>query len=148
MHTLVNGLRIALAAGVLLAAGASLPDHQRVVQGYVVNIGVTPIGSLASIGAEGEIHAARPQSGAQHVMVSISDARTGRHVDSARVAVDVVDPKGTVQRQDLLLAFTGEVPDYSETFVFGWSGRYRIHVTVRSADGKSMQTEFTWYHKV
>jgi hypothetical protein len=53
-----------------------------------------------------------------------------------------------VQKKDPVLGRTGDFPDYSELFMFGWSGKYRIRVTVQPKEGKAFRADFAWTHAV
>ena len=115
----------------------------------VIDIGVVPASQAATFAGEAEKHGPRHPSGAQHLLVSLSDAKTGAHVTDARVAVEVRDPKGKVQKKDLKPGSTSGAADYSEIFGFGWSGQYRIRVTIQPSDAKkALRTDFTWTHVI
>ena len=139
--------RIALLMLCFLAIGAAWADHQKVLRGVVINLGIVPATKLAAFPAEGA-HGTSLPGGSQHLLVSLSDAKSGRHLEAAKVSVQVTDPKGAVQRKDLILGRTGDIPDYSEIFMFGWSGKYQIRVTVQPKDGKPMRADFAWSHVV
>jgi hypothetical protein len=132
----------------VLASGAAWADHQKVAQGLVINLGIVPAAKLAQFPVEAATHGGRLPGGAQHLLVSLSDGKSGAHVQAAKVTVELRDPKGAVQKKDLVLGRTGEIPDYSEIFIFGWSGKYRVRVTVEPKDGKPFRADFTWSHQV
>jgi hypothetical protein len=81
--------------------------------------------------------------------VSLSDAKTGAQVADANVSVEIKDPKGNVQKKSLKNGSTAGVADYSEIFAFGWSGKYRIRVTVQPREAKrALRTDFVWTHVI
>lgn len=128
----------------LLAASAAVASHQKVVNGLIVNIGVVPAGQALEFPAESGSHAKKPPSGARHLVVSISDAKTGKHVEGARVSAEIRDPKGTVHRKPLIGTETAGRIDYSELFVLGWAGSYRIRIQVERPGSKPVRADFLW----
>ncbi len=128
----------------LLAASAAIANHQTAVNGLIVNIGVVPAEQALGFPAESESHATKQPSGAKHLIVSLSDATTGQHIEDARVSAEIRDPKGTVQRKQLIRTKTAGRTDYSEVFVLGWSGAYRIRIRVERAGAKPVRADFAW----
>ena len=139
--------RIAMLLLSLVAFGMAWAGHQKTVQGMVVNLGVVPAAKLAPFPAETGHGASLPR-GSQHLLVSLSDSKSGAHVEDAKVTVQVTDPKGGVQKKDLVLSRTAGIPDYSEIYMFGWSGKYRIRVTIEPRQGKPIRADFVWTHTV
>jgi hypothetical protein len=132
----------------LLATGVAA-ERQKSVGGMVVNIGVVPASKAFQFEAERSIHGKTPPSGAQHLTVSLSDAKTGAHIATADVSAEIKDPKGKIQKKNLLSASTAGAPDYSEVFSFGWSGTYKIRLTIAPKGSKKpLKTTFTWIHAI
>jgi hypothetical protein len=139
----------AFALGIVaaLAFGTAAAQHEKVVDGIVVRLGIVPAAKLAQFPGEA-MHASELPSGSQHVLITLADVRNGTPVEATSVVVRVTDPKGAAQSKQLVAARTVGAPDYSETFTFGWSGRYRIHVTVEPKAGKAVDADFVWMHVV
>jgi hypothetical protein len=96
---------------------------------------------------ESASHAKEPTSGSKHLVVSISDAKTSKHIDNAKVSAEIRDPKGSIV-QKLVLNETAGMPDYSEVFVFGYSGSYRIRIQIERPGQKSVRAEFAWINTI
>lgn len=63
--------------------------------------------------------------------------------------MEVTDPHGRVGKKPLLQKQGGGLPDYSELFVFGWSGEYSIGVIITpQPHAKPIETRFTVHHIV
>ena len=148
----VSMLRISFAA--LLALGALAPTTtfaaatQRAhAERYVVNLGL--MSSRDALSAEGhrDKHPANPPAGSQHVLITVDDAATGKRVSDAEVTVEITDPHGRVEKKPLLHTQPGGLPDYSELFVFGWSGKYSIRVIITPQSGKPVETRFSVNHE-
>lgn len=147
-HQLLQHVFVILAV-VLLAMPRAWAEHQKAIDGMVINIGVVPASKAAKFPSETEKHGATYTSGAQHILVSLSDAKTGGHIADARVTLDLRDPKGKSQKKLLVAGSTAGIPDYSEIFDFGWSGQYRIRVTIERQSGKRPVTaNLKWQHVV
>lgn len=135
----------ALAAGALLLAAPAAAEHRQERDGLVINIGVVPASTLLRVDPyERAAHAAALGRGTHHLVVGVAEAATGRPLGDAKVSVDLIDPKGATQRKTLLAGNAGGVPDYSEMFRFGWSGRYRVRVNVERAGARPVRAEFSW----
>jgi len=140
---------LGVGAAILLAMPPAWADHQKMIGTLIINVGVVPAVKAAGFAGEAEKHGATHPSGAHHVLVSLSNAAPGGHVAAATVLVEIRDPKGKTQRKVLALGGTAGIPDYSEVFVFGWSGKYRIRVIVeRKGASKPLKVDFTWTHAV
>ena len=82
-------------------------------------------------------------------MVSLSDVKAGAHIADARVTVEIKDPRGNVEKKTLLPRSTAGMPDYSETFRFGYSGKYTIRVVAALKERKKpLNASFTWTHVI
>jgi hypothetical protein len=132
----------------LLAASAAIASHQKTVNGLIVNIGVVPVGQATEFPPESASHGKKHPSGAKHLVVTLSDAKTGKHIQDAQVSAEIRDPKGTVHRKQLIPNETAGRPDYSEVFVLGWAGSYRIRIQVERAGAKPVRADFVWTNVV
>jgi len=109
----------------LLATGAAWAQREKTVNGMVINLGI--------ISAEQAV---------------IDDAKTHRRIADATVVVAVRSPGGAVEEKPLLHTQAAGLADYSELFVFGSSGTYRLRVKVTPAHSpKSTETVFTVHHE-
>lgn len=132
----------------LFATGVAA-ERQKSVGGIVVNIGIVPASRAFQSEAERSSHGTKLPSGAQHLTVSLSDAKTGAYIAAADVSAEIKDPKGKIQTKNLLPASTAGAPDYSEIFSFGWSGTYKIRLTITPKGSKKpLKTTFTWVHAI
>lgn len=133
------------------AALCALPafGQQKTVEGIVINLGV--MSAERAVHAEGhrDMHPDKFPSGSQHVLITLADEKTGRHISDAEVQVEVRDPKGARVAKPLLHTSAAGVPDYSELFVFDWSGTYQLSVSVTPMKGgKPMKASFTVHHSI
>ena len=144
--------RWCLFAAALAAAVLAWPaDAQQVktVGGLVVNFGIMT--AAQALGAEGhrDAHPLHPPSGSQHLLITLDDEKSGKRVGDAEVVIEVTDPRGHVEKKPLLHTQARGVPDYSELFVFSWSGDYAIRVLITpKGSAKPVETRFTVNHKV
>ena len=124
-------------------------DHQKAVSGIIVNIGVVPAEKALGFSGEAATHDKGQSSGAQQLVVSLSDAKQGIHIADAQVTVEIKDPKGNVEKKTLLPANTTGIPDYSGIFRFGYSGKYAIRVVVAlKGSTKQLKANFIWTHAI
>jgi hypothetical protein len=121
------GMPAILFALVCMATSA-YAEHQKTISGIIVSIGVVPAEQALGFPGGAATHDRRQPGGAQHLVVSLSDAKPGIHIADAQVTVEIKDPKGNVEKKTLLPASTTGMPDYSKMFRFGYSGRYTIRV--------------------
>lgn len=130
----------------LFFAGSASAQQARTVDGVVIQLGLMP--AEWAVHAEGhrEAHPATFASGSQHVLVTLADAKSGKPIADADVRVEVIDPKGAHEKKALLHTSAAGRPDYSELFVFGWSGTYSLRVTASRAQAKPLKTTFTVHH--
>ena len=123
--------------------------NQQTVSGISVNIGVVPARQALGFPGEATTHGKQQPSGTQHLVVSLSDVKAGTHIADAEVTVVIKDPRGNVEKKTLLPRSTAGVPDYSETFRFGYSGKYKIRVVVALKERKkALNASFTWTHVI
>lgn len=124
---------IVRAAFVLTAALVVAPasaQQAKKVGDVVVSFGLVAALAAEHVDAQHGIHKGAHQSGVEHLVVSLAQAKTGARIADAGVVVEVRDPKGKVQRKALMAMITAGVPDYSEVFDFGRSGKYSIRITI------------------
>jgi hypothetical protein len=140
------GLAIAsLLAAELVSAGASA--EQRTVDGMTINLGVMPAAHAMRVDGHGDRHPEKFPSGSQHILIALADAKTGSRIGDALVVVEIKDPKGHAFRKPLLRTQAAGLPDYSELFEFGWSGKYSVRVSVTPKPGaKPVEAHFTLNH--
>jgi hypothetical protein len=135
---------IAVAGAVVWLAPAGA-EHRKVVDGVAINIGVVPAAQLLETDAyERASHRSGPPDTTHHVVVGVSDARSGAPIGDARVTLELTDPRGATQTKPLLRGDAGGVPDYSELLRFGWAGDYRLRVTVQRAGAAPVVSTFRW----
>ena len=129
--------------------GLARADHQKTVGGIIVNLGVVPAERALGFSGEAATHDNGQQSGSQHLVVSLSDAKRGIHVGDAQVTVEIKDPEGNVEKKKLLPANSTGMPDYSGMFRFGYSGKYAIRVVVTlKGSTKPLKANFIWTHVI
>jgi hypothetical protein len=141
--------RYAVAAFAALCALPALGQQQKTIEGVVINFGL--VSAERAVHAEGhrDMHPDKFPSGSQHVLITLADGKTGRPIGDADVQVEVRDPKGSRVAKPLLHTSAGGMPDYSELFVFGWSGAYTLDVTVTPAKAaKRLKTSFIVHHSL
>lgn len=140
------GLAAVLFAVLILAPPPVQATHQRVVGGLIINIGVVTAGQAAHFPEELNSHPElNSPEGNYHLVVGLSDARSGAHVADAAVSADVRWPSGQVQSKELVSRVTAGVPDYSGVFDMHVPGRYQIVVHVKTAaHAKPLTATFEW----
>ena len=85
----------------------------------------------------------------EHLVVSLARAGNGTRIGGAHVIVRVRDPKGHVEVKALQPMITSGVPDYSEVFSFGWTGRYVIEMTIRLQGAvEPLKASFVYQHVI
>lgn len=146
--TWLRMIAIGSVASMLLATVAGA-QQTMTVDGLVVSLGIVP--ADVALRAEGhrESHPPKPPGGSQHILVTLDDSKTGKRISDADVVVTVTDPRGQVLTKPLLHTQAGGLADYSELFVFGWSGHYSIRVVItRGSGAKPIEARFTVTHEV
>lgn len=137
----------ALAAAALLAAAPAAAQQRKTVEGVVINIGIVNALEAEHADTQHGVHTGGHGPGMQHIVVSLADAKSGARVADAEVGIELKDPKGKVQKKVLLPMTTAGVPDYSEVFAFGWSGKYDLRVTwTAKGAAKPVSARFTVNH--
>ena len=134
--------------GVAFAWSASA-QQSKTVSGMVINLGIMSAEQALRADGHRDAHPAHPPSGSQHLLITVDDQKTGKRISDAEVAIEVTDPHRHVEKKPLLHTQGGGLPDYSELFVFGWSGEYSIRVIITPRAGaKPIETTFTVHHTV
>ena len=133
-------------AGGLLAAPASA-QRSTTVDGLLIHLGIVDALAAEHADARHGVHVGAHGRGMEHILVSIADAKSGKRIGDAKVIIELIDPKGKVQKKNLLPMITSGMPDYSEVFHFGWSGAYKLHVTVlRQESPRPVKASFVVNH--
>jgi hypothetical protein len=135
--------------GIALAWAPAAAQHSKTVGGFMVNLGI--VSAELALSAEGhrDAHPLHPPSGSQHLLVTLDEVTSGKRIGNAEVAIEVTDPHGRVEKKPLLHTQSGGLPDYSELFVFGWSGEYSIRVIITPGPGaKPVETRFAVNHTI
>jgi hypothetical protein len=140
-------LRRAFSAALVALAFAATPSfgQEKSAGGLVINIGLMTAAKAMQVDGHREAHehAFTNSSAAEHLLVTIKDAKTGRRIGDARVVVEVKDPQGKVESRPMLRTQSAGLADYSEIFQFGWTGKYEIRVAVTPApDKKPIEARF------
>lgn len=141
---------VAAFAALALAATASF-GQERSVGGLVINLGLMSAAQAMQVDGHREAHehAFTNSSAAEHLLVTIEDAKTKRRIGDARVVVYVKDPKGKVESRPMLRTQSAGLADYSEIFQFGWTGKYQIRVVVTPMpNAKPVEARFTVDHSI
>lgn len=137
-------LLAASALGLALVASPLSAQQMKKVDGIVINVGIVHALDAEHVDAQHGVHKGGHASGAQHVVVSLAEEKSGARIDDAEVAIELRDPQGRLQRKPLMAMITAGFPDYSEVFNFGWSGRYTLRVSItRKGMAKPVRTAFT-----
>jgi hypothetical protein len=74
-----------------------------------------------------------------HFMVSFADEKSGKAIDSGKVAVKIVDPSGTVTGPMELMGMQGH---FGADVILDKMGEYKFQVGSKLADGETRQFEF------
>jgi hypothetical protein len=134
----------ASALGLALVASPLSAQQMKKVDGIVVNIGIVHALEAEHVDAQHGVHKGGHGSGAQHVIVSLAEEKSGARIGDAEVSIELQDPQGRLQRKAMMAMITAGFPDYSEVFNFGWSGRYTLRVSItRKGMAKPVRTAFT-----
>ena len=137
-------LLAASALGLALVASPLSAQQMKKVDGIVVNIGIVHALDAEHVDAQHGVHKGGHGSGAQHIIVSLADEKSGARIADAEVALEVRDPNGRLERKPLMAMITSGFPDYSEVFNFGWSGRYVLRLSItRKGVARPVRAAFT-----
>jgi len=136
----------------VLAAAIALPafaQQEAKVDGLVIEMGLMPAQNAVHAMGHSQSHPQRFPSGSEHLLITVAEQKSGRRIGDADVVVEIVDPHGQVAKKTLLHTGAAGMPDYSELFVFGWSGTYSVRVNVTPwAGAKPVQTSFRVHHQI
>lgn len=140
------GLGAALLTVLVLATPAARAQQQQTIDGMHVNIGVVIARWAEHFPEESTSHPDLGKTGSDHhLVVSITDTKSGAKVADAEVRADVQGPDRQVQEKKLVPRVTSGVPDYSEAFDMSRPGRYRITVYVKTkAHPKPLVARMNW----
>lgn len=125
--------------------------QEKSVGGLIINLGLMTAAKAMQVDGhrEAHAHAFTNSSAAEHLLVTIEDVKTKQRIGDARVVVEVTDPKGKVESRPLLRTQSAGLPDYSEIFQFGWSGKYEIRVMVTpKPNAKPIEARFSVDHSI
>lgn len=140
---------LAAILGTSIATQLGAAEHRLSADGLVVHFGIMSAEQALRADGHRDAHPANPPGGSQHLLFVIEDAKSGKRVSDAEVDVAVTDPKGQVERKRMLHTQGGGFPDYSELFVFSWSGKYAVQVVITpGAGGAPIRTRFTVDHSL
>jgi len=142
-------IRCAIAAFAALCALPAFGQQHKTVEGLVVNLGVMSAERAVHAAGHRDMHPDKFPSGSQHVLITLADEKSGRRIGDAEVQVEVRDPKGVRAAKWLMHTSAAGMPDYSELFVFGWSGSYTVDVNITPFKGaKPVKASFTVHHSL
>jgi len=136
----------------VLAAALAAPafaQQEAKVEGLVIELGVMPAEKAVHALGHAQLHPQKFPSGSQHLLITVAEQKSGRRIGDADVVIEVVDPHGKSAQKTLVHTSTGGMPDYSELFIFGWSGAYAVRVNITPwAGAKPVKTSFTVHHQI
>ena len=144
-------MKTLLAFLVLMLAAIPGWTQEKTVGGLVINLGLMPAQKAMQVGGHSEAHSHEftSPSASQHLLVVLADKKTGMRMANARVVVEVIDPKGRAEKKTLTSTQAAGLPDYSEIFEFGWTGKYTVRVSVTPTPGaKAVTARFIVNHAV
>src|SRR5262245_51672675 len=128
--SVLQRLGLLTAAAALALSCPAAAQQSKTVDGLLVNFGIMTAAQALSAEGHRDAHPLHPPSGSQHLLVTLDDVKTDKRVGDAEVLIEVTDPRGHVEKKPLLHTQGGGLPDYSELFVFPWSGDYAIRVLI------------------
>ena len=137
------------AAAALAFASPAGAQQSKTVDGLVVNFGIMSAEQALRADGHRDAHPLHPPSGSQHLLITVDEEKSGKRIGDAEVVIEVTDPRGHVEKKPLLRTQGGGLPDYSELFVFPWSGDYSIRAVITPKGGATpVEARFTVNHKV
>lgn len=137
---------LAAAVATLFTLSASA-QQAKTIDGLMIHFGLMSAQEAVHAQGHRDAHPEKFPSGSQHILITLTDEKTARRIGDADVVVEVIDPKGQTERKALLRTSAAGIPDYSELFVFGWSGNYEVRVSVFARrDAKPVKTSFRVHH--
>lgn len=143
----MGGLACVLAAA--LVSAPAMAQQAKTVADVMVRYGLVTASDAEHVDAQHGSHMGGHGSGMEHLVVSLARAGNGTRIGGAHVIVRVRDPKGHVEVKALQPMITSGVPDYSEVFSFGWTGRYVIEMTIRLQGAvEPLKASFVYQHVI
>lgn len=140
----VPALLAALALGLALIAASASAQQMKTVKGIIVNIGIVKALMAEHVDAQHGVHKGVHDSGAEHVIVSLAEEKSGARIADADVSIELTDPKGKLQSKRMTAMMTSGFPDYSEVMRFDWTGKYTLRVSImRKGMTRPVQAVFT-----
>jgi hypothetical protein len=137
------------AALAMLIAFPAFAQQTKTVHGLLINFGLMSAEQAVHAQGHRDLHPEKFPSGSQHILITLTDEKTAQRIADAEVVVEVIDPKGKSERKRLLRTSAAGMPDYSELFVFGWSGNYDVRVRVsQRKDAKPVEASFRVHHEL
>lgn len=132
-----------------LAWTPAAAQQSKTVGGLVVNFGIMPAELALRADGHRDAHPLHPPPGSQHLLITLDEQKSGKRIGDAEVVIEVTDPHGRVEKKPLLHTQAAGFPDFSELFVFSWSGEYSIHVIITPQQGaKPIEARFTIRHTI
>lgn len=106
-------------------------QSRQVVDGVIVNVGWISAADAAKFEAERSLHRSHlHKKGVYHLVVTLSDARSGKPIKNATVTAVIDDPFDRIQRKLLKKAETAGFTDYSDYYEFSGIGRYFLNLEI------------------
>lgn len=106
-------------------------QNRQVVDGVIINVGWISAADAASFEAESSLHRSHlHKKGVYHLVVTLSDARSGKPIKNATVTAVIDDPFDRIQRKLLKKAETAGFTDYSDYYEFSGIGRYFLNLEI------------------
>jgi hypothetical protein len=127
--------------------GAAKPAAHQGHEGHDADGNLLELGSATAKGVEAhadlkDVRAAMAKVGMKHthhLMVMFHDEKTGKSLESGKVAVKITAPDGTVSGPFELIGMDGH---FGADVTLGKPGEYQFQVGSKLADGTSRQFEF------
>ena len=137
------------AGAALIAAAPAWAQQEKSVNGLVVNLGLMSAEKAVHAEGHSQAHPKNFPSGSQHILITVVDAKSHQRLADATVVVAVQGPHGALEEKPLLHTQAAGFADYSELFVFGSPGTYKLRVKITPAHGpKSTEAVFTVHHQM
>lgn len=106
-------------------------QNRQVVDGVVVNVGWISATEAAQFEVERNLHRSHlHKKGVYHLVVTLSDALSGKPIKNAQVTAVIDDPFDRIQRKLLKKTETAGFTDYSDYYEFSGVGRYFLNLEI------------------
>lgn len=127
--------------------GHAKPAAHKEHEGHGADGNLIELGDATAKGVEAhaemkDVRAAMAKMGMKsthHFMVMFHDAKSGKAIESGKVAVKIIGPDGTVSGPTELMGMQGH---FGADVTLDKPGEYRFEVGSRLADGETRQFEF------